>query len=384
MRNADGTYCLEIETLEELKSQLEREKSLIGLAIQGLDLRDPQIEPALTSLPAWGAYFLGCALSKKAEAHIRNTGGTIFPDFRGLPFNAYRSSLYTVDELMKGYQRGNRNSLANTIDGRIYAYFEMHRVNNKPIPIIPALSFRIHDHAIDNALYDLLYPKNAGPLRVLAVMGGHKMRRDDEVFLKVAQIASLLSQRGYFITSGGGPGAMEAANLGAYFSETSEQKLTKAVSTISDHAVYESDLYIERAYEVRDQYPNGARSLAIPTWFYGQEPTNLFASHVAKYFANSLREDGMLAIARYGVIFAPGSAGTIQEVFMDAAQNRYRSYGVISPMVFLGKKYWTETKPVYPLLKSLAQGRDYEKLVTISDEAEEIVQFIGENQPVEV
>ena len=131
-----------------------------------------------------------------------------------------------------------------------------------------------------------------------------------------------------------------------------------------------------------DAHPHGSASLAIPTWFYGHEPTNLFASHIAKYFANSLREDGMLAIAEHGVIFSPGSAGTIQEVFMDAAQNRYESYGVLSPMIFLGKKYWTETKPVYSLLQSLAHGCKYEPLLMISDDVDEIVDFIRDHPPI--
>ena len=67
---------------------------------------------------------------------------------------------------------------------------------------------------------------------------------------------------------------------------------------------------------------------------------------------------------------------------MDAAQNRYKSYGVVSPMVFLGTEYWTKTKPVYSLLKSLAEGREYEKFVTITDDPDVVVQFIQENQPL--
>ena len=382
MNVGDSANCIEIESLEELNRHLEGERSLEGLALQGIDLRGPGIELRLTSLPALGAYFLGCALSQKAEAHIRRTGGTIFPDFRGLPFNAYRSSLYTVEELMEGYERGNRDSLRETVDGKIYDYFQSHRSSHQPVPIIPALSFRIHDHAIENAVHDLLYPKGAEPLKVVAIMGGHKMARDDDAYIDVARIAYRLTQKGYFVASGGGPGAMEATNLGGYFSSMPEETLETAVMDVAEQPLYQDDHYIEKAYEVIEQHPKGARSLAIPTWFYGHEPTNLFASHVAKYFANSLREDGMLALAQYGVIYAPGSAGTIQEVFMDAAQNRYESYGVISPMVFLGTQYWTKTKPVYPLLKSLAEGREYERFVTITDDPNEVVRFIQKNPPV--
>ena len=97
---------------------------------------------------------------------------------------------------------------------------------------------------------------------------------------------------------------------------------------------------------------------------------------------NTGREDGLLTIAEHGVIFAPGSAGTIQEIFMDACQNHYGSLGNISPMVFLNEAYWTETKPVYPLLKELAKGRAYEALLTIADDEDEVIDFILSHPPV--
>ena len=113
-------------------------------------------------------------------------------------------------------------------------------------------------------------------------MGGHKMRRDDETYLAVATIASRLAKMGYFVTSGGGPGAMEATNLGGYFCEKSPQQLEKIVGILSEQPLYRDELYIEKAYEVLDTHPRGSASLAIPTWFYGHEPTNLFASHIAR------------------------------------------------------------------------------------------------------
>src|SRR5690606_25642084 len=84
---------------------------------------------------------------------------------------------------------------------------------------------------------------------------------------------------------------------------------------------YFSKNYIVQSKKVLELYPNGGENLAIPTWFYGHEPTNLFASYIAKYFSNSIREDTLLASCLYGVIFAPGSAGTTQEILQGAAQN---------------------------------------------------------------
>ncbi|BAU86393.1 rossmann fold nucleotide-binding protein [Streptomyces laurentii] len=61
--------------------------------------------------------------------------------------------------------------------------------------------------------------------------------------------------------------------------------------------------------------------MGIPTWFYGREPPNAFASQVAKYFANAIREDGLPARSTAGVVFLPGAAGTVQEIFDDATPN---------------------------------------------------------------
>ena len=82
------------------------------------------------------------------------------------------------------------------------------------------------------------------------------------------------------------------------------------------------------------------------------------------------------------MIYAPGSAGTIQEVFMDAAQNHYGTFRAVSPMVFLGRRYWTEEKPIYPLLQQLAAGRQYADMLAISDDVDEVVEFIVGHPPV--
>jgi predicted Rossmann-fold nucleotide-binding protein len=115
-------------------------------------------------------------------------------------------------------------------------------------------------------------------------------------------------------------------------------------------------------------------SLGIPTWLYGHEPSTPFATHIAKFFENSLREDSILTLAFGGIIYTPGSAGTMQEIFQDAVQNHYLSFGFSSPMIFLGKHFWTEEMPVYPLLQELIETGKYKNLLlTLTDEADEIV-----------
>ena len=132
--------------------------------------------------------------------------------------------------------------------------------------------------------------------------------------------------------------------------------------------------------------------MGIPTWFYGHELPNLFATHIAKYFENSVREEGMLAIALGGVVFAPGNAGTVQEIFQDACQNYYRTYGNRrSPMVLFGTSYWDpagvtavtgeavngRSKPVYPLLHKLAEEKGFAADLLLTDDIGAVLRFLA-------
>ena len=161
-----------------------------------------------------------------------------------------------------------------------------------------------------------------------------------------------------------------------------EDELIDAIKILGDAPVYKDKDYIQKAREVLDKYPEGGASLAIPTWFYGHEPSNLFASQIAKYFSNSIREDTLLAISLYGVIYSPGSAGTTQEIFMDATQNHYGTFNYYSPMIFLGKERYEVKTFLYPLLRQLSWGRKYYDLLHITDEPIEILDFLKKNEPI--
>ena len=53
----------------------------------------------------------------------------------------------------------------------------------------------------------------------------------------------------------------------------------------------------------------------------------------------------------------------MQEIFQDAVQNHYLSFGYASPMVFLGKEFWTEEMPVYRLMQYLIEKGKYNNLL---------------------
>ena len=364
----------EIDSLKRLEGGVV---NLNCSVVQGLDLREAGID--WERLECEGAIFLGCQFPPDLSiCDLQEMGALIFPNFGDLPFNPYRPELYTREELMEGWTKEEDRS----VDKEIYDHFVKH--GKKDPDIVEALAERLHDHAIDDGLTDLLEGRieKDGRKRVVAVMGGHGTGRDDESFKKVAYLTRRLTKEGYFIASGGGPGIMEAANLGAYLADLSEGELDAVLKVLEVAPKYDSDGYIEAAQKVIDRYPTGHSSLAVPTWFYGHEPTNMFSTYVAKYFSNSIREDGLLAIARHGIVFAPGSGGTTQEIFQDACQNHYATFEEISPMVFLGTKRYTEDTMLWECLKNLAEGRDYERYLHLSDEVDEIVEFIKANPPV--
>jgi predicted Rossmann-fold nucleotide-binding protein len=303
-------------------------------------------------------------------------------EHHSVPYLPQRMSLYTIPELMAGYRLGEPSSFGgDSTDGRIYAHY--HPTRGRPSAVESMLQ-RLHDHAIDEALQSLVQDGDAGPARVVAFMGGHALQRTDPMYTLIARCAQQLARRGYLVATGGGPGAMEAANLGAYASHVDDDRLLQAMATLAAAPGYRDAGYLDLGWQVRQSLadrPAGVGSLGIPTWFYGHEPTNLFCTSVAKYFHNALREEALCAIARHGIVFAPGGPGTLQEVFMDLCQNAYATYGDHSAMVLLGRTFWQQERPVFPLLEKLGRNTDWGGHIACVDAVDEVVQFIETHPP---
>lgn len=362
----------EIKSFQEF---LKNGLSLENCTLQGLDFRALKVNWAQMKID--NTTFLGCHLELEEESTLRRKGAYIYHAPTTLPYNPFRHQLYHWKELMEGFSEENDQS----IDWQIYKHFSA----SKFTPTInEALWQRIHDHAMDDALRDLLEFNAEGMTKRKCVgfMGGHSTLRTDPFYYKTAVTAKLLAENGFFIVSGGGPGIMEATNLGAYFAGNSQSALEDAMQILKEAPSYKNKGYHRQAQKVLERYPKGTESLAIPTWFYGHEPSNLFASHIAKYFSNSIREDTLLAISLYGIICAPGSAGTTQEIFMDATQNHYGTFNYYSPMVFLGKKRYEIDTMIFPLLKQLAWGKDYASLLYLTDEPAQVLQFLERHPPI--
>ena len=61
----------------------------------------------------------------------------------------------------------------------------------------------------------------------------------------------------------------------------------------------------------------------------------------------------------------------MQEVFQDACENYYADESSVAAMVLVGRTYWTETLPAWPLLRALARGRPMEDRVHLVDHVDE-------------
>jgi predicted Rossmann-fold nucleotide-binding protein len=313
-------------------------------------------------------------------------------------FAPFRTSLYTCRELFVGLDPRDPQSYAATHDFAVYREY-IASGKYAPSNYFAAMMQALHDNGITQALREFLETTKA---QAVGVMGGHELLRGSEPYRNVVYLSRELVKRNFTMLSGGGPGAMEATHLGAALVHASDEAVEAALAKLAvvpkvpdlanligpdgepdPKLVAAAHEWFAPAYEIAVSVEHPGASVAIPTWLYGHEPSSPFASHIAKYFQNSIREDGLLAVAGNGVIYVEGRAGTLQEIFQDAAQNYYRTFGAFSPMVFLGRTWWTETLPAVGVLKMLFTAEEFERYVLITDDIGEAADFIQSHVPKE-
>jgi len=354
---------LEVETLGELDERLARgARSLAGWHLRTLDLSERA--DALHAVDVNGALFLGCTFASGGERDLRTRGALIFPLVPDVPVDTYRAQLYSPAELYDGLA----DSYHASTDARVYAWSK--QTGSREMSLAKAL----HDHAIDDALRRFV-----GRKPMVGVMGGHALERGSKEYVDAARLGHALAGNGRFVCTGGGPGAMEAANLGAYLAGHDLDDLDRAIKTVATVPGFRPSVtdWARAAFEVLDRWPGGRESLGIPTWHYGHEPPNAFATSIAKYFKNAIREDILLRVCSAGIVFLPGFGGTVQEIFQDACENYYSDATSVAPMVLVGKKYWTETVPAWPLLHSLARGRAMQPVVHLVDDPADVAPLLA-------
>jgi predicted Rossmann-fold nucleotide-binding protein len=311
-----------------------------------------------------------------------------------LPFEPVPQLLYTREKLFRGFRTDEPESWSQTADFSILRHYVMTGRGASSDPYIGMMQ-ALHDNAITQSATAFIAGR-----RIAAIMGDHKMARASASYRNIAMLARRLTRSGILVCTGGGPGAMEASHLGASLASEKDSQLDDALTLLSAQPVVpalmeivdskgtanpklaaQAHAWFKPAYEIAVSIRDPNASLAFPTWHYGHEPTTPLAAHIAKYFQNSIREDGLLALAKQGIIYFEGKAGTLQEIFQDGAQNYYRSFGHFSPMVMVGAEYWTKKFPVVPLLEKLFAPADYSKYVLVTDDLDAAAGFIERFDP---
>lgn len=368
-----GKMYKEINSAAEFRSILSKGATYRKLAFQDVDfyLMPDDIQDC---------WFSDCIfLGGKGISHLKSRMDDkciVFPSFSDIPFNTFRNTLYNASSLYEGYVHGDPESYADCFDAKVYDHYL--NAGKLSTGIKETLARSLHDHAMYDAVNDFLAGYEERD--IVSIMGGHGLSREEETYRKVALISKKLTESGSLMVSGGGPGAMEATHLGAWMAGRSDEDLDTAIDILSSAPSYKDRMWLDTAFKVMLRFPQEQySSLGVPTWLYGHEPATPFATHIAKYFDNSTREDSILTIAKGGVIYSPGSAGTMQEIFQDAVQNHYLSFGYASPMIFIGEKYWTEEMPVYKLMEHLVNKGKYKNLLlSITDSIEQVINIITE------
>ena len=365
----------EIDTITQLLGLITEPGAIDRHVFQNIDFTELAALASESSFT--NCLFLGCELPESFEQKLDKTN-LIFPRLDA-PFDIYRGYLYSANSLYAGFDPRDEATLKNSFDYRVH----QHYLKTGPVSknVKETLSRYLHDHSISNAIKDFLAPYHER--QIVGIMGGHDLLRTDPFYRQIVYLSKRLTELGFIMVSGGGAGAMEATHLGAWLAQRTNDEVEDALQTLAASPSWQDEGWLTSAYRIRYRYPQTHFvSLGVPTWLYGHEPATPFATHIAKFFDNSIREDTILSITRGGLIYTPGSAGTIQEIFQAAVPNHYQTYGYASLMVFLGVDFWRREMPVYQLLEYLVKEGKYDGLrISITDSIDEVVDAIKNFKP---
>lgn len=175
--------------------------------------------------------------------------------------------------------------------------------------------------------------------RSVTFFGSARCEFSDSIYREAEQLATLLSQEGYAIVTGGGPGVMEAANKGAK--------------------------------------SKGGESIGINIQLPHEQRVNKFVSK-SEAFSYFFTRKVILSFSSDAYIFFPGGYGTLDEFFEMITLIQTNKIDPL-PVVLVNKKFWT------PLLTWIAdvvygQNRAIDKedanIYHLVDSAEEAFEYI--------
>lgn len=175
-------------------------------------------------------------------------------------------------------------------------------------------------------------------LPAVSIFGSARLREDNPYFALTEQLARRLSDAGFAVISGGGPGLMEAANRGAFHGKSPSIGL----NIVLPH----------------EQRPNAYQNLSLRfSHFFSRKV--MFIKHSAAY------------------VVMPGGFGTLDELFEALTLVQTKKIPRL-PIILVGTDFWQDLLDWFAnsLLKNGVIAEKDLKLITLTDSIDEIVEHI--------
>ena len=353
MRRSRGRG-VQIDTLADFDHRLAAgATTLRGWRVRELDLSARSAE--LRDLRLAGALFLGCRFAPGDAARAEARGAIVVPDLRGAPVDLHLDHLYRPEDLY------DTPSYAESLDARAYAWSQT--AHDRDASMAKAL----HDHAVDEALTDWVAGR-----RLVGVMGGHALERGTPGYRDAARLGQRLGVA-HVVATGGGPGAMEAANFGAYVGGIAETGgLDESLDLLAEVPSFRPSVeaWVRAGFTVRERFPGGADSLGHPHLVLrprtaqrdGQRDREVRPQRPARGGPAGGLPCRHRVPPRRGRDRPGGLPGRLRELLRRRVLGR--SDGPGRPCVL------DRDLPAWPLLKALARGRPMEQHVHLVDDVD--------------
>lgn len=324
-----------IDSAAGLRTRLEAGATLEGVVFQGIDL--VPFEAKLLQRNLRGSVFLGCRCTTDFAPAFARYGCLVVPRPEGLPYDPFRSKLYSPEELLRRFRPTQPASYHSTPD-RLTHLSCMDPETGRPLDsaVEETILRRLHDDSIREALDEFL---GAQLVRgVVGVVGGR-----NEVPDGLVRLCRQASRAGFLIvTCGGGP-CVEAAHLGAYMAPYEDDFLAVAEGLLAAEDRQAPGSRLKQAYLVRERFPleepARAASVSITTWRDDGDFPCFFATHHAKTFDHLPVAEGLWEVAKHGLIATaldPASASVFVQAATQGPLGRKPSKGADMQIMEIG------------------------------------------------
>lgn len=181
----------------------------------------------------------------------------------------------------------------------------------------------------------------------VTIFGSARIKRGTLIYNQVKTLARLLGERGIDVVTGGGPGLMEAANLG----------------------------------HKRGSGKTGARSIGIGIKLPSEQTFNKHLDIKKEFKKFSRRLDVFMALSNV-VVVAPGGVGTLLELFYTWQLVQVKRIHNI-PIIMLGRQWPALMKwfKKYPLKSKFFEKKDV-NLLFLAKDCNEVIKMIDKAHEV--